>query len=266
VKISIVTVCRNARATINDCILSVFMQEGVDIEYIVVDGASTDGTLQLLETQAAPISLLISETDNGIYDAMNKGLLRATGDAVGFLNADDVLASRDTIATIAQTFLSQRADVVFGDVEIYNTGGQLSRLYHGSVFHPNNLTSCAFPPHPGFYARTELLRQVGGFDTHFKIAADFELMMRVARCRNINWVYLPKAIVKMRAGGVSNRGLTSYLTISRELVAACQKNGIRPNKIAIHGRIVRKSYDIAAAWLRRARGTARSMHRRRSNY
>lgn len=253
-KVSIVTVCRNAGATIADCVASVLAQEGADIEYIVIDGKSTDDTLRRLEPFASRIAQLVSEKDASVYDAMNKGLARATGEVVGFLNADDVFASCDVIAAVVDTFKARHADIVFGDVEIYARSGRLARIYRGRPFDPKRIGSGVLPPHPSFYARTALLRDAGGFDTQFRIAADLDLMMRVFHCYAPAWIYLPRTFVKMRAGGISNQGLSSYATISRELVAACRKNGIAPNEVAIHGRVFRKCAEMVDAAVRQLLG------------
>ena len=255
-KVSIVTVCRNAAATIADCVSSVLAQQGPDVEYIVIDGLSTDDTLRRIEPFASRIAHLVSEKDSGIYEAMNKGLARATGDVIGYLNADDVLAGPDTLATLADAFTAHKADIVFGDVEIYGKSGRLRRIYCGRSFRPRKMGAGIFPPHPSFYARTDLLRQAGGFDTRIKIAADMELMMRLFRRNRPVWLYLPRTIVKMRAGGISDQGLASYMTISRELVAACRKNGIPPNRLAIHGRAIRKALELANASVRPHLGRA----------
>lgn len=245
-RVSIVTVCRNAARTIADCAASVLTQECADIEYIVIDGQSTDDTLHRIEPFAGRIAQLVSEKDGGIYDAMNKGLFRANGEVVGFLNADDMLAATDVIAAVANAF-DKGAAIVFGDVEIYTQGGRLARVYRGNGFQVDKLGSGLLPPHPSFYARTKLLRDAGGFDTRFRIAADFDLMIRVFCQPSLAWSYLPRTLVKMRAGGISNQGISSYMTISRELIAACQKNNIAPNRAAIHGRAIRKGLEVASA-------------------
>lgn len=250
-KVSIVTVCRNANRTIVDCLSSVLYQEGADIEYIVIDGQSTDDTLRRIEPFAGRIARLVSEKDAGIYDAMNKGLSLANGEVIGFLNADDIFATHNVVATIVEEFKTKRIDIVFGDVEIYTDAGRLIRIYRGNRFHPNAIRSGCLPPHPTFYARTGLLRNAGGFNTHFKIAADFDLMMRAFLHQTPSWTYLPQTLVRMRAGGASNQGLSSYMTISRELIAACRNNGIKPNKLAIHGRVVRKCIEVADATMQR---------------
>lgn len=253
-KVSIVTVCRNAGGTIVDCVSSVLAQQGVDIEYIVIDGLSTDDTLRRIDPFTNRIARIVSEKDAGIYDAMNKGLAFATGEVVGFLNADDAFASPDTLAVMVDALNAHGADIVFGDVEIFDGAGVLRRMYRGRTFRPWKMRAGFFPPHPSFYARTDLLRKAGGFDTQFKIAADMDLTMRVFKHFAPVWTYLPLTFVNMRAGGMSNQGFASYTTISRELVAACRKNGMVPNRVAIYGRAVRKSIEAADATTQRLFG------------
>ncbi len=249
--VSIVTVCLNAEDTIGDCVASVVVQEGATIEHIVVDGGSTDGTLQVLAPYRDQLAQLISEKDEGLYHAMNKGLGLAKGDVVGFLNADDALATPRTIARIVEAMSKSNAEFAFGDVEIYSARGDIIRVYRGDQFQAAQLTSGNLPPHPSIYARTELLRRAGGFDSRFKIAADFDLLIRIVQRFSPRNVYLPETIVKMRGGGASNQGLSSYLTISRELIEACENNGLRPNRLAIYGRIFRKTQEVAAGLRRR---------------
>jgi glycosyltransferase involved in cell wall biosynthesis len=251
-KVSVVTVCRNAGETIAACVVSVLSQVDADIEYIVIDGQSSDDTLERIRPFANGISQIISEKDAGIYDAMNKGLSLAKGELVGFLNSDDAFEDRHVVAEIVNAARSTGADIVFGDVEFYTPGGRLARIYRARTFRPDLMGSGVFPPHPSFYASTELLRAVGGFDTKFRIAADFDMMMR-AFSRDVAWHYLPRTMVKMRSGGASNKGLSSYVEISRELVTACRGNGIQPNLLAIYGRATRKFVELAEGRFQRVR-------------
>ena len=252
-KVSIVTVCLNAAATIEDCVASVAAQRGADIEHIVIDGGSNDATLSVIEPYRNRIARIVSEKDNGLYDAMNKGVALATGQIVGFLNADDALAAPDTIARIVGAMQKNDAELAFGDVEIYAADGNLRRVYRANGFQPERISSGILPPHPSVYAATELMRKAGGFDTSFRIAADFDLLIRIFKRFSPATVYIPATIVRMRSGGVSSRGLSSYSTISKELIAACERNGVRPNRVAIHTRVFRKGLEVAAGYRMRAR-------------
>lgn len=245
-KVSIVTVCLNAAATIEDCVASVAAQRDADIEHIIIDGGSHDATLSVIEPYRSRIARVVSEKDNGLYDAMNKGLALATGDVIGFLNADDTLARPDTIARLTEAMQQTRAALAFGDVEIYGPDGNLMRIYRANKFRPERISSGVLPPHPSVYAETELVRKAGGFDTRFRIAADFDLLIRIFQRFSPATVYVPDTIVHMRSGGTSSRGLSSYLTISRELIEACDRNKVRPNRLAIHGRIFRKGLEVVA--------------------
>lgn len=243
-KVSVVTVCLNSGATIEACVRSVIAQRGVEVEYIVIDGGSTDDTLDKLAKYRDHIAVLVSEPDQGLYDAMNKGLAHATGEAIGFLNSDDEFTDPDALAALMGAMTRAKADCVFADVVFVDEAGRLKRIFTGKNFNPARFELGYMPPHPSFYVRTEVMRAVGGFRVGFKIGSDFELMIKLMRLRGASWTYLPRTVVRMRLGGISTRGLWSYLTISRELVAACEMSGLSPNRPAIYGRIIWKTLEV----------------------
>lgn len=227
-KISIITVCYQSGATLRQAIESVLSQQDADIEYIVVDGGSTDGTVAMLEGYGASISKWVSEPDKGIYDAMNKGLLMATGDLVGFLHADDLLAHPRIIAQMAQAADELKADVVYGDLVYVQKENphQVVRYWQSCAFEPKLLKRGWMPPHPTVYVRRHLYDTMGLFDLRFRIAADYDLMLRLFRAPGLKTVYLPQVMVRMRVGGASNRSLKNIIRKSKEDYQALRKNHV----------------------------------------
>jgi glycosyltransferase involved in cell wall biosynthesis len=230
-KISIITVSYNSELTIRDTILSVLAQTHPDIEYIIVDGASTDGTLAIIEEYRTKITRVISEPDNGIYDAMNKGIREATGDFVGILNSDDFLADQDTIKDLV-SFLQENpsldcsyADVVYVQRE---NPEKITRFYSSKNFSPRKVRIGIMIPHAGFYAKRELFERFGYFKLGYRVAADFELMARFMKNGAIFGRY-PQVMVKMRNGGISSNGFFWRIHQNFEIVRACKENGIYTN-------------------------------------
>jgi len=226
-KISIVTVTYNCVATIGDTLRSVASQTYPDIEHIVIDGGSTDGTLQTIESHRTRVSCLISEPDNGIYDAMNKGIARASGDLVGFLNADDVLASADAITCIAEA-ARDGVDAVYGDLVYVRTTNldKVVRRWRSGAFARDRLRFGWMPPHPTFYVRTALLRDIGGFDDGLRVAADYDLMLRCLMRPGLRIAYVRSVLVRMRLGGASNASSSALQRKSREDLVVMRRHGI----------------------------------------
>jgi glycosyltransferase involved in cell wall biosynthesis len=226
-KISVITVCFNSAGTIKDTIESISQQDYPKVEHIVVDGGSTDGTIDILRGSRW-VSSWISEPDFGIYDAMNKGLRLATGDVVGFLNADDVYATPTALSQIAQAFSNPEVDACYGDL-VYVTQDDISRVvryWKSGEYTKGNFSKGWMPPHPTFYARHEVYERFGGFDLNFKIAADVEFLMHVIEAGGIRLKYIPKLLVRMRLGGVTNRSLSNILKQNLEVARAAKKNNI----------------------------------------
>ena len=226
-KISIVTVVYNNRDTIADAIKSVLGQRHADIELIVIDGASTDGTLEVLAGYASKIAVLVSEPDGGIYDALNKGIDRATGDVVGFLHSDDLLADDQAISRIVACMEDSTVDAVYGDLVYVRKDDPMRvvRTWKASEFTQSALAHGWMPPHPTFYARRSVYERLGKFDTTFKIAADYDCMLRILKS-GVGVTYIPHLQVRMRVGGVSNRSLSNIVKKSREDIRALRKNNI----------------------------------------
>jgi glycosyltransferase len=209
IKISVITVTQNCNQTVTDCISSVATQTFKNHEHIIVDGASTDGTLDTLMENANHFSRLISEPDDGIYHALNKGLGLATGEVVGFLHADDFYAHRHVLTHVAEAFADPTVCAVFGDLQ-YVSAIDPTKVIRKWVSSP--FTSCALakgwmPPHPTLYVRKQFYRNIGGFDTNYLIAADYDSMLKLFNLPEFKSNYLPEVMVKMRLGGVSNRSL-----------------------------------------------------------
>lgn len=225
-KITIITVSYNSATTIADTLRSVAQQSHPDVEHLVIDGGSRDHTLAIVAAEGAHVVRVVSERDAGIYDAMNKGLRLATGDVVGFLNADDMLASPQVLAQIASA--AAETDVVYGDLLYVDKDrpDRLIRYWRSGAFRHERLRFGWMPPHPTFYLRRSLLSSVGPFDTDLRIAADYDFMLRCLSRRELRVAYLPEVLVRMRTGGASNRSLTALRDKSREDLRALRKNGV----------------------------------------
>jgi glycosyltransferase len=227
-RVSIVTVSYNSAATIADTLRSVRQQSHSDIEHIIVDGGSTDGTLAIVQREGCHLARVLSEPDSGIYDAMNKGLRLASGDFVGFLNSDDVLADRDALSRLADTVLRSGADAVFGDLVYVRPDdlGVVVRHWQCGEFSRRGLRLGWMPPHPTFYVRRSLLAGIGEFDTTLRIAADYDFMLRTLARPGIAAVRIPGLMVRMRTGGISNRSLSMLWRKSSEDLRALRRSGV----------------------------------------
>ena len=217
-KISIITVSRNAKLSINDCINSVLMQSYINFEYIIIDGASTDGTLDIINSYKDSVSTIISEPDLGIYDALNKGILKSTGDIIGFLHADDILAHKNVLNKIALSFNDPSISAVFGDLDYVSRDDPkvIVRKWVAGEFLFKNLNKGWMPPHPTLYLRREAYTYTNGFDISYSISADYHFILGIFSRPHFKALYIPEVLVKMRLGGVSNRSLRNLLTKSKE--------------------------------------------------
>lgn len=230
-KISVVTVSYNCFYPINGALDSVASQDYSSIEHIVVDGGSTDGTWEAIQRHPSPLIKAVSEPDQGIYDAMNKGIARSTGEVIGFLNSDDLynpLANPCILQQIANAFADPAVGAVYGDLD-YVMGDDVTRIvrhWASRPFAPHLLRQGWMPPHPTLYVRRSWFDRIGGFDTCFRIAADYDFILRLFLQPALNPVYLPEVSIKMRSGGVSNRSLGNILLKSREDFRAMRKNNV----------------------------------------
>lgn len=229
-KISIVTVCLNAAATIRDAVESVAAQCYPDIEHIVIDGGSTDRTLEVLKSSNGRISRLVSEKDESLYDAMNKGAGLCTGEVIGFLNADDVYASDSVISKVAECFNESSISACYGDLEYVarSDTSRIQRRWTSGEFRSGSFAQGWAPPHPAFFVRREHFASSGGFDLRFRVAADNDLMMRLLEVERIKCAYIPEVFVKMRSGGASNRSLRNILRGNLEIWRALNEKRLNP--------------------------------------
>lgn len=227
-KISLITVTYNSEKYLSHCIESVQRQNYSDIEHIIIDGNSSDNTVSIIKKYESGIAKWISEPDRGMYDAINKGMKMATGEVIGILNSDDMLASEDVIADIAKTFEEQNVDSVFGDLEYVDqeNTNRVFRVWKGQKYRRNLFRIGWMPGHPTFYIKRSLIEKYGGYENHYFTAADYELMARYLFKHRISAHYLPKLIVRMRRGGASNKNLNQRLRANRRDYLAMKKNNI----------------------------------------
>jgi len=246
VRVSIITACYNRAATVGEAIESVAAQIHDDIEHIVVDGGSTDGTLEVLERHRASLAQFIPGPDKGLYDALNKGVAAATGDIVGFLHADDFYARNDVVAAVVERMQSQSLDALYGDVAFVRADdvGRVVRVYSSRRFHPSRIAWGWMPAHPTLFLRRAVYGRYGGFRTDYRIAADFEFVARIFSTGTLRYAYLPQVLVTMRLGGVSTRGWRSTLTLNREVLRACRENRIATNFLKILCRYPAKALEF----------------------
>jgi len=229
-KISIITVVWNNAKTIKDAIDSVLSQTYENIEYIIIDGASTDGTVEIVKSYGDKISKFISEKDKGLYDAMNKGIRLSTGDIVGILNSDDFYIDEFVIEKVVKEFEEKQVDSIYADLVFVKPKNleKIVRYYDSSKCIPDNFQYALYPAHPTFFVKKWVYEKYGVFKTDYKIGADFDIMARFLYSNKISYSYIKEPIIKMRLGGVS----TSFSSIwinSLEQLQVCQENGIKSN-------------------------------------
>ncbi len=237
--ITIITATYNSAATVRDTFDSLLAQNYRDIEYIVVDGASTDGTVDIIKAYEPRFEgrmRWISEADKGIYDAMNKGVAMATGDVIGILNSDDFYTSNDVLQTVVDTFQQGDAiDAVYGDVHYVSPNDlrRCVRYYSSKPFRRAWMRMGFMPAHPSFYCKRSIYEQYGAFDLTFKVAADFENLLRLIYLSKIRMQYIEKDFVTMRTGGASTSGIHSHWQITKDHLKALKKNHIYSNVLLL---------------------------------
>lgn len=247
--ISIITATYNSAETINDTIKSVLCQTNKDFEYIIVDGGSTDETIDIVKSYESEFSgrlKWVSEKDKGIYDAMNKGIKMASGDIIGILNSDDCYTSDDILQTIADAFKCQNVDAIYGDIHFIKDGvpDKCVRYYSSRLFSPFWLRFGFMPAHPSFYCKRDVFDKSGLYRLDYKIGSDYEMMVRLFRKHKISSRYVPKDFVTMRTGGASNSNLNSRLTLIKEDVRACRDNGIYTNELFVCLKFLYKIFEF----------------------
>jgi glycosyltransferase involved in cell wall biosynthesis len=223
---SIVTVCYNAELTINRCISSVISQKYKNVEYIIIDGGSTDDTLNIINQFKGHVAVIRSEPDNGIYDAMNKGIKLASGDIIGLLNADDYFADDMVLNDIAAGFNQQNKDIIYGDLDFVNKAGKIIRKWRSGNYSNGVFNWGWMPPHPTFYCKRRVFEQFGYYSLDYGTAADYELMVRFMHFNNIEAFYVKRVIVKMQIGGASNSSIRNRIKVIGMDYKAMRINGI----------------------------------------
>ena len=247
--ISIITATYNSAATVRDTFESVLRQNYKDFEYIVIDGLSKDSTVDIIkeyEPRFEGKMKWISEKDGGIYDAMNKGIGMATGYVVGILNSDDFYTANDSLATIAKAFENKNIDACYGDIHFVDDEDLKTcvRYYSSKVFRRGLMRLGFMPAHPSFYCKLSVYQKCGMFDTSFKVAADFENLLRLIFINRIKTYYIEKDFVTMRTGGASNKNLHSRWQIMRDHKKALKKNGVYSNFLLLSLRYIYKIYEL----------------------
>lgn len=229
-KVSIITICYNSEDTVEDTIHSVLSQDYPSIEYIVVDGASKDNTVNIIERYRNKIGAFISEPDKGIYYAMNKGVAMATGDVVGILNSDDVFQNTHVISNVVEAFNKEQTDALYGDL-VYvkrDNPDKVVRYWKSGSYKQNSFVNGWMPPHPAFFLRKAVYDRFGVFNTELKTSADYELMLRMLHKEKVSVAYLPQIITRMRMGGVSNASVKNRRRANQEDRLAWTLNGLNP--------------------------------------
>ena len=246
-KFSIITVAFNSATTIRRALQSVADQDHPDIEHIVVDGGSKDGTQDIVQEFGKRISRFISEPDRGIYDAMNKGLNVATGDVIAFLNSDDYYCNGKILSTIAAGFDSDQLDLLLGDVAFFRPSdpGRIVRRYTSRHFTPKKLAWGWMPAHPATFVRKRVFECAGPFRIDFQIAGDYEWIARACTRCAIEYKHIALQCVFMQSGGISTRGLRSTFLLNREVMRACRSNGIDTNWAKILSKYPAKLLEYA---------------------
>jgi len=227
-KVSIITATYNSASTIKDAVQSLERQTYPDIEYIIIDGNSKDNTLEIIRQYSSRVSVMISEPDKGIYDALNKGIAHATGDIIGFLHSDDLLAYPDAISDIVASFNENKCDAVYADLD-YVSKDDLSvvvRKWKSGRFSLNRLKYGWMPPHPSFYMKRQKYIEWGSFNIDYRISADYDSLLRYLWQHQAKVSYLPKVLTIMRVGGASNRSLKNIIKKSNEDITIIKNNGL----------------------------------------
>lgn len=250
-KISIITVTYNSATTIIGTMESILNQTYKNFEYLIIDGSSTDSTLELIrkyESKFEGKMHYISEPDKGIYDAMNKGILMSKGDVIGILNSDDFYTSEYVLESVAHVMQDNQIDAVYGDVHFVNPNdlNKCVRYYSSKIFQPSLMRLGFMPAHPSFYLRKECFEKFGLYKTDYKIAADFEFLLRTIYKGNINIKYLPLDMVTMRTGGASTSGWNSHKRIMKEHLRAFRENGLYTNIFLLSLRYFYKVGELIA--------------------
>ena len=241
-KISVITVTYNSAKTLRQTLESVKAQDHPDIEHIIIDGSSTDDTVEMVKDFG--ITNWISEHDKGMYDAINKGIKMATGEVIGILNSDDCYSDDAILSQVADAFSDDELEAIYGDIRfVQKHKGKTQRYYSAKRFHSGKFAWGYMPPHPSFYARKATYEKLGGYQTDYTIAADYELLIRFLYTNRIKARYLPLLMVDMLPGGLSNQSWKSRWLLNKEIVRACHENGIQTNMLKLSLKYFKKVFE-----------------------
>lgn len=245
-KISIITVCYNSERTIKDTIDSVLAQDYANIEYIIIDGQSSDGSIDLVKSYGNRIDQFISEKDKGMYDALNKGIQLATGDLIGILNSDDFYTDEKVISDVVAQIKADDADALYADLHYVDVQDSsiVKRYWKSGPYKAGKFLKGWMPPHPTFFLKKSAYEKYGSFNLSLKSAADYELMLRMIHKEKVKLTYLPRVIVKMRMGGMSNSSLINRLRANREDQKAWKINGLKPHPLTFMYKPLRKIFQF----------------------
>ena len=230
-KISIITVTYNRIDTLSRALLSIQNQLFLNKELVVIDGVSVDGSVSMIKTLLTENDIFISEPDDGIYDALNKGITLSSGNIIGIMHSDDFYSDNNVLTEVGKLFENPEIDLVYGDISFFSVGDpeKVLRIYKSGEFSVERLSKGFMPAHTAMFFRKSLYEEMGMYKTDYKIAADYEFLCRVVTSKNLRSVYLPKVMVKMQMGGVSTMGIGNSITLNREVLRACRENGVKTN-------------------------------------
>ncbi|MES2516171.1 MAG: glycosyltransferase family 2 protein [Bacteroidota bacterium] len=245
-KVSIITITYNSEATLRDTIESVLDQSYGDIEYIIVDGKSTDGTLAIVDSYKSRIAKVVSEKDKGLYDALNKGIALATGDIIGIIHSDDFYTNKHVITNIVKTIEINNADGAYADLYYVDKDdtNKIFRKWKSGNYRHGMFVNGWMPPHPTFFVKRSVYEKHGSFNLSLVSAADYELMLRLIHKNKIKLAYLPEFIIKMRVGGKSNVSLKNRLRANNEDRKAWKINGLNPRFYTLYAKPLRKIIQL----------------------
>lgn len=245
-KVSVITVCFNSASTLERALQSVVDQDWPDVEHIVIDGASTDSTMEILQRFRPHLAHLVSEPDKGVYDAMNKGLDRASGDIICFLNSDDEYASSQVLSLIATQMREHKLDALMGDVGFFYKKNpmRMVRRYRSDRFTPARLSWGWMPAHPALFLHKNVVQRVGRFKTDYRIAGDFEFIIRAFHGHTLRYRHLPEVLVRMQVGGASTSGWRAKILLNQEVLRACRENRLDTNMLKILSKYPMKLLEL----------------------
>jgi glycosyltransferase involved in cell wall biosynthesis len=245
-KVSVITVCYNSESSIQKALDSVAEQSWPNIEHIVIDGASTDSTVGIVQANIQRISHFVSEPDSGVYQAMNKGLQLATGDLIAFLNSDDMFSDANVLEKVVCAMQDQGLDALYGDVEYFNASApdRTVRTYDSGRFSPARIAWGWMPAHPALFVRRAVYEQYGCFREDYRIAGDFEFVARIFKNGQLNSVHLDQVLVRMQTGGLSTAGWGATYLLNKEILRACKQNDISSNWLMVLSKYFFKVREI----------------------